>query len=579
MADYDPYTGKPVDSGRSLNAGRGYPAFSQVSSFSDINDGEDVGSGYGSRGGGGRGRGRGGRGSGGGRGRGGRTNGASDFGDASDGDNGYDGQRGGYAGGRGGGRERGGDGSEKPREIYVPPDTDDSELFEAGISTGTNFDNYYHIRVQVSGENAPEAIESFAKSGLRPLVLENVKKSNYLKPTPIQKIAIPAISAGRDLMGCAQTGSGKTAAFLLPIINKLLEDKCDAEVSDRCCKPQVVIISPTRELTMQIFTEARKFSLGSTVKTCIVYGGTAVQHQSNNLSRGCHILVATAGRLLDFVERRYISFECVKFVVLDEADRMLDMGFMDSVKKMMDHPTMTPKGDRQTIMFSATFPERIQHLASEFLDQYIFVTIGILGGACADVEQVIYNVEKFEKKNKLRELLQESGSDQTLIFVETKRSADFIAVYVAESLKYRATSIHGDRLQRERETALSEFKSGKCNILVATAVAARGLDIKDVAHVINFDLPKTIDEYVHRIGRTGRVGNRGRATSFYDPSFDSFLASDLIKILEQADQPIPDFMQNYGSGGGDFRQEFGGEDVRKLAVQTNNDNFNCEEVW
>lgn len=154
------------------------------------------------------------------------------------------------------------------------------------------------------------------------------------------------------------------------------------------------------------------------------------------------------------------------------------------------------------------------------------------------------------------------GSDQTLIFVETKRSADFIAVYVAESLKYRATSIHGDRLQRERETALSDFKSGNCNILVATAVAARGLDIKDVAHVINFDLPKSIDEYVHRIGRTGRVGNRGRATSFYDPSFDSALAPDLIKILKQAEQPIPDFMQNIGLGGGNFMQEFGGEDVR-----------------
>ncbi|KRT86759.1 helicase [Oryctes borbonicus] len=213
-------------------------------------------------------------------------------------------------------------------------------------------------------------------------------------------------------------------------------------------------------------------------------------------------------------------------------------------------------------MFSATFPEEIQRLAGKFLHDYIFVAVGIVGGACADVEQRFYEVDRFKKRQKLLELLREEGSERTLVFVETKRNADFIATFLSEN-DLSSTSIHGDRLQRERETALREFKQGVRNILVATDVAARGLDIKNVMHVINFDLPKHIEEYVHRIGRTGRVGNRGKATSFFDFGQDMNLAKDLLKVLKEAEQPVPDWLEQHSHGQSMYETAtFGGEDVR-----------------
>ncbi|KAK4885326.1 hypothetical protein RN001_001597 [Aquatica leii] len=484
-----------------------------------------------------RGRGRGGRG---GRGRGGRGGGSGD----------------------GGKRDENEENGEPPkREIYVPPEPtmDEDELFNSGISSGINFIKYDDIEVRVSGENIPKAISSFETSGLRPLLLDNIKKSGYTKPTPIQKNAIPIVMSGRDVMACAQTGSGKTAAFLLPIIHCLLAEPSELIYDGECSQPQAIIVSPTRELCIQIFEEARKFSFNSAIKVAKAYGGTSVGYQRKHVSDGCHILVATPGRMHDFVKRGSISFASTRFVVLDEADRMLDMGFLSSMEEMLSHTTMVPTGDRRTLMFSATFPEEIQHLASKFLDNYIFVAIGIVGSACSDVEQVFHQVDKFKKRNKLVEILQE-GSDRTLVFVETKRNADFLATYLSEN-DFQTTSIHGDRLQREREQALADFKRGSRNILVATAVAARGLDIKNVKHVINYDLPKSIDEYVHRIGRTGRVGNRGKATSFYDESQDGAIAGDLSRILKQAGQPVPDWLGR-GGGGSYSSSAFGGKDVR-----------------
>lgn len=417
---------------------------------------------------------------------------------------------------------------------------------------------------------APPAISSFEESGLRKFVLDNVRKSGYIRPTPIQKNAIPIIMQKMDLMACAQTGSGKTAAFLLPIIHTLLEENKDLVIG----KPQCFIISPTRELAIQIFNEARKFALGSYLKIQVVYGGTAVKHQGNNIARGSHIIVCTPGRLLDFVEKEMLSFEDVRFMVLDEADRMLDMGFMPAVEKVMNHPTMASVIQRQTLMFSATFPEDIQRLAGQFLNNYAFLAIGVVGGACTDVEQTFHKVTRFEKRTKLTQILEDCvGEGGVMVFVETKRNADYLASLLSET-KFPTTSIHGDRLQREREEALADFKSGKMVILIATSVAARGLDIKQVAHVINYDLPKSIDEYVHRIGRTGRVGNCGKATSFYDPDQDAAIAGDLVKILKQANQPVPDFFLSVsgsgGGGGGGFRSKFGGRDVRRSKnVETN----------
>lgn len=461
--------------------------------------------------------------------------------------------------------------AQKPKQ-YIPPElpNDEKSLFENGVEIGINFDKYDNIQVNVSGDNVPQPIESFEAAGLRNIVLDNIKKSGYKKPTPVQKHALPIIMNGRDLMACAQTGSGKTAAFAVPIINTLLERSVDLVVTSTYCEPQVVIVSPTRELTIQIWQQIVKFSLNSILKTVVAYGGTSVMHQRGKLSAGCHILVATPGRLLDFVEKGRVKFSSVQFLVLDEADRMLDMGFLPSIEKMVDHETMVPLGERQTLMFSATFPDEVQHLARRFLNNYLFLAVGIVGGACSDVEQNFYEVARNKKKDLLKEILErenDSGTlGGTLVFVEMKKKADFIAVFLSEN-NYPTTSIHGDRLQRQREEALADFKSGRMSILVATAVAARGLDIKNVSHVINYDLPKGIDEYVHRIGRTGRVGNRGRATSFFDPEEDAPLRGDLVRILKQANQSVPDWMMG-GNANRNFMpgrgiSKFGGEDVRE----------------
>jgi probable ATP-dependent RNA helicase DDX4 len=251
---------------------------------------------------------------------------------------------------------------------------------------------------------------------------------------------------------------------------------------------------------------------------------------------------------------------------------MLDMGFVPDIECLMGHPTMVASDKRQTLMFSATFPEEIQRLAGKFLNNYLFLAVGIVGSACSDVEQHFHLVPKFEKRLKLTELITKEGCKKTLVFVERRRTADFIATYLSE-YDFPTTSIHGDRLQREREEALGDFKSGRMGVLVATAVAARGLDIKNVYHVINYDMPHSIDEYVHRIGRTGRVGNRGKATSFYDPEVDAPLARDLIKILQQAEQVIPSWLKEAASNAVPISSytrpgHFGGKDFRKFEHKT-----------
>merc|ERR1719334_1267358 len=453
------------------------------------------------------------------------------------------------------------------KEIYVPKaEIDAEDLFSRGIASGINFSKYDSIPVSVTGENKPSAIKSFSTCGLRPILVENVKKSGYVVPTPIQKHGIPIVLAGRDMMACAQTGSGKTAAFLLPIIHRLIESDAECGSGDYSQSPQCVVITPTRELAIQIHNEARKFAQGSVIKSVMVYGGVSVGYQTSQLQRGCNILVATPGRLLDFVEKGKVSFANCKYLVLDEADRMLDMGFMPEIQKMIEDPNM-PKngaenGNRQTLMFSATFPDDVQTSAQEFLHDYLFVTIGLLGGACSDVQQNFYKVAKFDKRAKLEEILQEPDRDpteRTLIFVQTKKNADFLATFLSgEGLP--TTSIHGDRFQREREEALWDFRTGDKPILVATAVAARGLDIPGVAHVINFDMPNEVDEYVHRIGRTGRVGNTGKATSFFDAEGDVDVAGKLVDMLVKAKVDVPDWLAEAGSGGGDGGGDAGGDD-------------------
>jgi len=436
----------------------------------------------------------------------------------------------------------------KVREIYVPKQSDDASLFENCISTGINFAKYENIPVKVSGENIPSAIADFETAGLRPILLENIKKSGYTVPTPIQKRTLPIVMAGRDLMACAQTGSGKTAAFLLPVIHKLISTRAGDNAGSGYAAPQCVVITPTRELAIQIKDESRKFAMSSGVKSVVTYGGASIQYQLAELVRGCNILIATPGRLHDLVNRGKISFESVQFLILDEADRMLDMGFMPDIQRCVLNPKMPKKGVRQTLMFSATFPPEIQRSAKEFLHNQLFVTVGVVGGACTDVTQNFYEVSKFEKREKLKEILTAcSPEDRTLVFVKTKKNADFIATYLSHQ-GLPTTSIHGDRLQREREQALFDFRNGKMPILVATDVAARGLDIKGVKHVVNFDMPDGVDDYVHRIGRTGRVGNVGKASSFYDSSEDRGVVGPLVKMLTDCKQKVPTWLAREAGG-------------------------------
>lgn len=465
-----------------------------------------------------------------------------------------------------------GDGKERP-PIYVPQELDDDKLFDYGISSGINFDAYDNIPVKVtSNDPVPEKVQTFAEAGLRELLLENINKAGYKRPTPIQKTALPILMAGHDVMGCAQTGSGKTAAFLLPILNFVLENNCESHAFDETAHPTAVIVAPTRELAIQIHQEAKKFAIGSIIKCMILYGGTSTAHQANRLQQGCHILVATPGRLMDFMERGKVKFDALHFLVMDEADRMLDMGFRSDMEKMINHPSMPARGERKTLMFSATFSREIQELALRYLHNYVYIVIGMVGAANTDVHQTVLEVEGCHKRqtlvNHISDILKISEDEKILVFVERKKIADFLASFLCTNEKLRVTSIHGDRFQSQREEALATFRSGLYNILIATAVAARGLDIRGVGYVINYDLPKEVDEYVHRIGRTGRVGNLGRAISFFDAASDGPIAKDLVKILSDANQVVPEWLMTAAHQSGFAQTYHGGgsmasADIRK----------------
>ncbi|KFP93507.1 putative ATP-dependent RNA helicase DDX4, partial [Haliaeetus albicilla] len=333
------------------------------------------------------------------------------------------------------------------------------------------------------------------------------------------------------------------AAFLLPIVAHMMRNGVTASSFKEQQEPECIIVAPTRELINQIFLEARKFVYGTCIRPVVIYGGTQTGHSIRQVMQGCNILCATPGRLLDIIGREKIGLCNVKYLVLDEADRMLDMGFGLDMKQLISYPSMPPKDKRQTLMFSATFPDEVQRLAGEFLKtDYLFIVVGHVGGACSDVQQNILQVPQYSKRDKLVEILQSIGHERTMVFVDKKKKADYIAAFLCQE-KIPATSIHGDREQREREVALQDFRSGKFPVLVATSVAARGLDIENVQHVINFDLPPTIEEYVHRIGRTGRCGNTGKAVSFFDNNSDGHLARSLVKVLSDAQQEVPVWLE------------------------------------
>ncbi|XP_037678708.1 ATP-dependent RNA helicase DDX3X-like isoform X6 [Choloepus didactylus] len=432
-----------------------------------------------------------------------------------------------------------------------PSERLEQELFSGG-NTGINFEKYDDIPVEATGNNCPPHIENFSDVEMGEIIMGNIELTHFTHPTPVQKHAIPIIKEKRDLMACAQTGSGKTAAFLLPILSQIYTDgpgealkavKENGRYGRRKQYPISLILAPTRELAVQIYEEARKFSYRSRVRPCVVYGGADIGQQIRDVERGCHLLVATPGRLVDMMERGKIGLDFCKYLVLDEADRMLDMGFEPQIRRIVEQDTMPPKGVRHTMMFSATFPKEIQMLACDFLDEYIFLAVGRVGSTSENITQKVVWVEESDKRSFLLDLLNAAGKDSlTLVFVETKKGADSLEDFLYHE-GYACTSIHGDRSQRDREEALHQFRSGKSRILVATAVAARGLDISNVKHVINFDLPSDIEEYVHRIGRTGRVGNLGLATSFFNER-NINITKDLLDLLVEAKQEVPSWLEN-----------------------------------
>jgi ATP-dependent RNA helicase RhlE len=338
---------------------------------------------------------------------------------------------------------------------------------------------------------------AFSKLGLSPATLEGVRAAGYITPTPIQLRGIPLILAGRDIIGSAQTGTGKTAAFALPILTKL----------DRHAPgPRALILEPTRELAAQVETAIRDFARFTNLKVTVVYGGVGYGRQLDELRAGTDVLAATPGRLLDHLERGTVRLDKVQFLVLDEADRMLDMGFLPDVRRIVER---CPR-QRHTSLFSATIPPQIETLIQWAMNKPETIEIGARRTPAETVKHVIYPVSDSQKSDLLLELLKRVNFNSVLIFCRTKHGADRV-VGLLKRNNHAVAVLHSNRTQREREQALQGFRSGKFEVLVATDIAARGLDIADVSHVINYDVPQHPEDYIHRIGRTGRAEHTGDA--------------------------------------------------------------------
>jgi ATP-dependent RNA helicase RhlE len=362
---------------------------------------------------------------------------------------------------------------------------------------------------------------SFASLGLSPKLLQAIAEIGYNEPTPIQSAAIPHILGGHDLIGIAQTGTGKTAAFVLP----LLEQVTSAPASKG---PRILIVAPTRELAAQIDETVRDLSRHFRLSRVTVFGGVGETPQIQALRRGADIVVATPGRLIDLMSSGHVSLRNVKHLVLDEADRMLDMGFLPHIKRIVN---AVPR-ERQTLLFSATLSSDIERITHEFLRSPKLVEIGRRSNPAETVEQFLYPVPKSRKIDLLLHLLRDQSLDTVLVFSRTKHGADKIARKLTAAGILTAT-LHSNRSQSQRTQALAAFKSGRCRVLVATDIAARGIDVEAISHVINFDFPMHPEDYVHRIGRTGRAQAEGDAISFVTPD-DETSVRDLEKLIRKS---------------------------------------------
>uniref|UniRef100_A0A8C5QEJ5 Probable ATP-dependent RNA helicase DDX46 n=1 Tax=Leptobrachium leishanense TaxID=445787 RepID=A0A8C5QEJ5_9ANUR len=387
--------------------------------------------------------------------------------------------------------------------------------------------------ISVKGKNCPKPIKTWVQCGISMKILASLKKHSYEKPTPIQSQAIPAVMSGRDLIGIAKTGSGKTIAFLLPMFRHIMDQRPLEEAEG----PIAVIMTPTRELALQITKECKKFSKTLGLRVVCVYGGTGISEQIAELKRGAEIIVCTPGRMIDMLAAnngRVTNLRRGTYVVLDEADRMFDMGFEPQVMRIIDNV----RPDRQTVMFSATFPRAMEALARRILNKPIEVQVGGRSVVCSDVEQHVIVIEEEKKFLKLLELLghyQERGS--IIIFVDKQEHADALLKDLMRA-SYPCLSLHGGIDQYDRDSIINDFKNGVCRLLVATSVAARGLDVKQLILVLNYSCPNHYEDYVHRAGRTGRAGNKGFAFTFITED-QARHSGDIIKALELSGTAVP----------------------------------------
>jgi ATP-dependent RNA helicase DDX5/DBP2 len=482
---------------------------------------------------------------------------------------GYGGGGGGYSGGGGGGGYGGGGGdSAGPRSNYDSGDLG-SNLKQINWSRESliKFEkNFYQEHPNVSnmpdheadrirqsksitivnGTNVPKPVRTFEEASFPEYVLQEVQRAGFREPSPIQVQGWPIALSGRDMVGIAETGSGKTLGFLLPAIVHINAQPYLSKGDG----PIVLIMSPTRELACQIQEEASRFGKSSKIKNTCCYGGVPRRVQQQDLRDGVEIVIATPGRLIDFLDSGDTNLKRVTYCCLDEADRMLDMGFEPQVRKI----TGQCRPDRQTLMWSATWPKEVQRLARDICkEDPVHINVGSLDlRAAHTIRQYVEVCQQDDKRGRLKRLLEKvMDGSKILIFSSTKRDGDQLTREMRLD-GWPALCIHGDKKQEERDWVLKEFKEGKSPILIATDVASRGLDVKDIKYVINYDFPGSVEDYIHRVGRTGRAGATGSSYTFFT-SDKARHAPDLIKVLQEANQPVPDELLKIAGGGGGRR--------------------------
>jgi ATP-dependent RNA helicase DDX5/DBP2 len=397
-------------------------------------------------------------------------------------------------------------------------------------------------QISVTGTNIPNPITQFAEAGLKSSIMGVIERNGFKEPTPIQAQGWPIVLSGKDMIGVAQTGSGKTLAFGVPGLVHIAAQGYLAPGDG----PIGLILCPTRELAQQVMKVCEEYARASNIRITCVYGGAPKGQQIRELERGCEIVVATPGRLIDLLNMQKTNLRRCTYLVLDEADRMLDMGFEPQIRTIVSQI----RPDRQTVMWSATWPREVQTLARDFMRDPVQINVGSEKlSANHDICQIVDVISEWEKYDKLQRLLTEImsyGPTKTIIFTDTKRCADDITRQLRRS-GWPTVSIHGDKKQEEREWVLNEFRTGNCPIMIATDVAARGIDISDIKFVVNYDYPSSVEDYIHRIGRTARAGGSGTSYSFFTQA-NSKNAKALMDVLVEASQNVPPELEKLAQG-------------------------------